>query len=162
MESKKCLICDNVFYKKVNESKSYWENKKYCSKICSLKVTGITKQDQTNNPARNGTMRPWNKDIQYDLVMKKRLNISGLKIGHGLHKGMKFPEKSGKNHPKWNSVDKFCIVCSKSYLVQKYRSEKSKFCSRTCWALFCSCRRSGLQELYGREICRSRITASSS
>lgn len=43
MESKSCIICGNIFYKKVSDSSSYWNIKKCCGRRCSqLKLkTGL-------------------------------------------------------------------------------------------------------------------------
>jgi hypothetical protein len=35
-ESRVCLICGDVYYKKVNESKDTFKNRKYCSYKCTF------------------------------------------------------------------------------------------------------------------------------
>lgn len=59
--NKTCLICSKVFFKKENESKKYWQTKRYCSKLCSDSLSLWQK----------GKV-PWNKG-------KKHLAITGNK-----------------------------------------------------------------------------------
>jgi hypothetical protein len=55
--NKLCQLCNQEFIKKSNESKKYWETKKYCSKKCADTVFLFQK----------GTI-PWNKGKKYPQV----------------------------------------------------------------------------------------------
>lgn len=52
---KHCQACGQVFFKKVNESKKYWKEKKFCCKKCGDKnrdFTNTIARMKNNNPAR--------------------------------------------------------------------------------------------------------------
>lgn len=55
--NKHCIHCEGIFYKKPNESKKYWETKKYCSKKCA-DVLFLWKVG----------MSPWNKGKKYPQI----------------------------------------------------------------------------------------------
>jgi len=54
---KKCLVCEVTYYKKCNESKKYWETKKYCSRKCADSICLW----------RDGK-KPWNKGKKYPQI----------------------------------------------------------------------------------------------
>ena len=47
-------------------------------------------------------------------------------------KGKKFPERSGKNNPRWSRVQLNCKECGKEFEVQKNCSKTAQFCSKKC------------------------------
>lgn len=121
---KNCLVCGNIFHKKISESKKYWETKKYCSVKCNLTITNIKNQKYELPKG----LTPWNKGLT---GMKPWYNLKGLEIGR--QKGIDRHTLKGRENPLWNSIEKECIICQKKYFVQKYRSEKSRFCSHDCY-----------------------------
>lgn len=132
--TKQCLVCGDIFSKKIYESINYWGAKKYCSRKCSLKKTIITSQSYTRE---KGTV-PWNKNIKYNEVMRSRLNLDGLKKGWGMNKGKKFPQFSGENHPNWKQKTIVtCEYCKKTSERPSWwvKDRTRAFCNRSCWAL---------------------------
>lgn len=72
-------------------------------------------------------------------IPKNGINKGWFKKGHSAwNKGRKCPEISGENNPRWKGgeVKKKCIVCGKEYFRERYRIEKSKFCSHSCKAKY--------------------------
>lgn len=71
MNNKKCSNCNKEFYKKYNESKKYWIDKKYCCLSCRNK----------------------GKKLPNDI--KKKMSETQKRIGN------KPPYSFGKNHHNW-------------------------------------------------------------
>ncbi len=65
VEPKKCLICDNLFYKKVKESITQWNNKKCCSQICGWKSVAISQKGRIAwNKGIKLPYQVWNKGLK--------------------------------------------------------------------------------------------------
>ena len=131
--SKMCLVCGNIFFRDGRHS-SQWNKQKYCSSKCSLTKTGISHQDQSDNPMWKKGVTPWNKGKKGT----QPVNSGSFKKGIiPWIKGKKFPERSGKNNPHWkNKTIKVCEFCSKEILLPPWRIRtKRYFCDRKCWAL---------------------------
>lgn len=115
--SKMCLVCGDIFYRtNLRKPLNHWNNRKYCSRVCSNKkevwnkgTVGVIK---SNSGSFKKGLTPWTK-------------------------GKKFPELSGENHPSWkNKTIKICEFCSKEILLPPWRLRSKKFfCNRVCWAL---------------------------
>src|SRR5574343_17779 len=131
---KQCLVCGNAFDKKENESKRYWETKKYCSKACSLTKTAVKLQGV--QPPKGLT--PWNKGKRYSEDFKTKLDLTGLEKGRVFYKGKKRPEMTGANHPNWvEPIKVSCAYCNKELILKGWQTKNRNrlFCNRTCWAL---------------------------
>lgn len=101
--TKKCLYCGKEFEKPTTESLKAWNNRhKYCSRECYVK-----------------SMKGKN------LFGKNRFNGINLK-------GRKFPERRGRNNPRWSRVELTCQYCGKKFLVTRSRKDTAKYCSRQC------------------------------
>jgi len=46
--------------------------------------------------------------------------------------GGKRLDLSGKNNPRWNSVEKTCMTCQKQFWIKKIHADARKTCSREC------------------------------
>ncbi len=57
MQAKKCLKCNKEFTKKMFESKSFWETRKYCSHSCANSVNSIGRKSCVGRT-------PWNKGLK--------------------------------------------------------------------------------------------------
>src|SRR3990167_11036950 len=109
---KECLSCKKFFEKPYATSYEEWnERRKFCSKKCCY------------------SHRKGNPDF------KKKLNLNGLRIGHGWWKGKK------RETPPWNQGKrisepkecKFCLkIYDKRYTSSLKRHRESKFCSPRC------------------------------
>lgn len=128
--SKKCLVCGDVFWKKENQSRSYWKKRKYCSVKCSLVFTTIKLQPNSEKPSIGHS--PWNKD-------KKGIHLSPeseFKKGIiSVRKGRKFPNQSGEKHWAWKEkIIKNCPICQKEMILAPWEKERIH-CSLTCRGL---------------------------
>jgi hypothetical protein len=132
MEQKICQSCGNVFYKKVNVSSKNWLNAKYCSHPCSLQFTSVQK---VNGNYWLGKKIPDEVRQKISKSCKGRPANSGcFKKGQvGINLGRKFPSLTGSNNPRFNSIEKSCLNCGKTILVQKYRQETQKWCDTKCY-----------------------------
>jgi len=125
---KKCQSCDNVFYKKPNESKKYWATKKYCSHKCSLQFTSVKRFDGgrgrivSDETRRKISISCKGRPANYTSFKKGNIPWSKL---NGMPKG--------SNSKKWNSIEKTCLNCGKTILVQPYRLETQKWCDVRCY-----------------------------
>lgn len=127
--SKKCLECGDLFYKKQNESKKYWSNKKYCTINCSLKNTTIRKQ--RFDPSLINYI-PWNKGTK-GLI---KPNSGSFKKGNPINIGRIRVDMQGEKNHKWvNSIKSTCSFCSKELFLKPWQIKNRNFCNRTCWAL---------------------------
>lgn len=54
------------------------------------------------------------------------------------NKGLKLPQMSGSNNPRWNGgeVKLHCTLCNKEYYEERGRVSRSRFCSMACKAKF--------------------------
>jgi hypothetical protein len=135
LQTKKCEACGNIFGKGYYESQRYWLTKKFCSRVCSLKVTSI--KVQPNRYSIPVGSAPWNKGIKYGAELKARLNLSGLSLGHGLAAGKRLPHLSGENSGRWvKPKGVVCFFCDKTILLKPWQIKNHKrfFCNRDCWA----------------------------
>ncbi len=115
--SKKCLVCGDIFYR-INKRKplSHWNNRKYCSLLCSNKKEAWNKGTKGLIKSNSGSFKkgiiPWIK-------------------------GKKLPQLSGENNPNYKpKISKICEYCSKEILLPPWRIRtKRYFCDRVCWAL---------------------------
>lgn len=125
IKSKVCLVCGDIFYKKSTTSIKNWNNrKKFCSRKCV-------------HNSRIG-VKPWNHGVKYTDEQKKNIDTSGLKIGQGMNKGKKFPERSGENHPMWKQKTiKNCKLCNTEMSLAPWQT-KRVFCSQKCTKEFMS------------------------
>ncbi len=108
MFTKNCICCGSVFYKKENESISYWNNKKkFCSKNCANN-SRIGKSNSPGTQFRKGQKSYW--------------------------KGLKNESFSGENNPKWKGgqIEKSCLTCKEKFTVDPYRKDTAKYCSFKC------------------------------
>ena len=67
------------------------------------------------------------------------VNLNGKLFKNGqpsVNKGRKLPERSGENHPRWNSVAKTCDNCDRGFVVRDYLKHKVRFCSPVCRRLW--------------------------
>lgn len=130
IDTKICLVCGVKFCKRPTESQRYWITKKYCSCKCSLTVTTVKKQKNSDKPGLGKA--GWNKGSKG--IMKA--NSGSFEKGNiPWIKGKKLPEFSGENHPNWKSkIEKECEVCNKKLLLPPWQAKRFRFCGRECWA----------------------------
>ena len=131
VESKKCLVCGNLFSKRNTESKKYWMTKKYCSQQCSLELTNIRKQ-KDNGGYKKGHI-PWSKEgLKGRSVSPK----TQFRKGHPSNLGRKFPHLSGKNHFAWKpKITKICEICKSEMILPPWDAKRRRFCGRKCRAI---------------------------
>lgn len=126
IESKKCLECGVMFFKKPSESRKYWRTKKYCSYKCSLIYTAVQKQDQSNNPSLMGHLIPWNKDLKGIHLSPK----SEFKKGQrGYWTGKERLDIRGRK----KIAKTICFYCEKELILQPNQIRNRNFCNRECW-----------------------------
>lgn len=106
MQQKNCVVCGNIFSKKQNHSKKYWEERKCCSKECAGKISCFKKGHTT-----------WNKGL----------------------KGYRAGELN--NRWKGGQINKKCIICDESFMVDPFRKNTSRFCSHKCQYIWMKGRR---------------------
>jgi len=99
-----CPQCKIEFNKPYNESLRNWiVRHKYCSRDCYVESM---KGKYPFKEKRNNVI-PWNK-------------------------GIKLPQYSGENNPRWSRIKKNCIYCGKEFMVKNYRKDIAKYCSHKC------------------------------
>lgn len=133
-ETKKCLVCGDVFCKKPNESKRFWATRKYCSRTCSLAITAISLQDHSRNPARLGQITPWNKGLSVRLSPKSEFK----KGRRNPFRGKQMLQVAGERNGNWKPpIKTHCSHCKTDLLLKPWQTTRAKrnFCNRQCWAL---------------------------
>ena len=98
-----CVVCKKQVY--VSKSKV---RRKYCSHACYWKVVGeIAKKRWVEDKKYRKKMTRLSRSFRHTAETKK--HQSKIKVGEknpmygktSWNKGMKFPERSGENHPNW-------------------------------------------------------------
>lgn len=143
MQHKKCLECGVEFCKKENNSKRYWESKKFCSVDCSNKnrkgkhfspqsefKKGRTISEEERQKHLGHTA--WNKGISVRLSPK-----SEFKKGNSVNIG-RVRLDVGRNSKCWvEPITVKCSHCSNPIELKpnQIKNRKRFFCNRECWAL---------------------------
>ena len=105
-KQKHCVICEKIILKPLHSGSRDWKKRKFCSYKCL-----------------------W-------IHNKSNPNKGTFKIGQiSPFKGKEGLKGSSNGHWKGGQLEKVCLICSKEYLVDKYR-ENSRTCSLTCEQLY--------------------------
>lgn len=149
IQTKKCIVCDKVFEKKINRSLKSWKTAKFCSKECQIKGRIYL------NP-RGGFksgMTPWNKGMVGVCFNTGRTHFkkgqrfspkTEFKVGQKSYwKGKTNPHFTGPNNPKWKGgVTPENLKVRWSVKMKNFRNEIFKRDNYTC--KFCGrCRKAG-------------------
>lgn len=128
MFTKICLQCGKEFCVPANVRGKAKKKRKFCSRGCyAISQKGIKPKNWKQYQEIGIKTRfqkghkAWNKDTQ------------GL-MPEVWNKGLKLPQISGKNHPRWKggNIKIKCLACNKEFLVKPYKKDIAKFCSRKC------------------------------
>lgn len=102
MESKNCVHCDKVYFKKPVTSKKDWLNSKYCSQKCHY-AHSKGKTVYNSGQFKKG-QKAWNTGLPLSKETKEKLSFA-LKGRPGNSGSFKKGENCGEEHRLWKGDD---------------------------------------------------------
>lgn len=119
MEIKICLVCRKEFIKKINNSKKYWKNRKYCSVKCKNIAMKIVMKDRTITWGDKISKSKLGHQVSMETRERLSLKMKGnklseetkKKIGKSLFKGGKAKCKNCGKELSGYKVS-YCVRCA--------------------------------------------------